>query len=1131
MSGIIWFRPASDRLVAEAIVGDGSASRRPGSRHATGFRVSSGGFQPARLPAGRRAPGFAAVALAIALGAAAGIADARAAVDFNRDIRPLLADRCYACHGPDAGTLKGDLRLDLRDQAIAPAKSGAAAIVPGHPDQSELVHRIFTADEDDRMPPAEAHKDLSAEERETLRQWIAEGAEYADHWAFLPVADPAPPEVGDPAWNAHAIDRFVRAAQTQRGLVPSPEADRTTLIRRVSLDLRGLPPTLGEIDAFLADHEAGAYERMVDAMLASPHFGERMAMLWMDLARYGDTNGYHFDSDRPVWLWRDWVIDAYNRNMPFDEFTVWQLAGDLLPDASVDHRIASGFNRNTRFNEEGGADPEEFLTSYANDRTVTLGRIWLGLTLNCAECHSHKYDPVSQKEYYQLTAFFNSLEEVGAGGVSGFHGKPVPPVMRVMTPAMQEERAAASHRAESLERAIAGQVAAAVTAYRDPAPDGTRAGPSESLAAWEAELAAWQPAAAPPAASTWDFAAGAAADTTGSLGGELQGGAQLTPDGLALDGRSAHVVTSPLSADLRAKTLEAWVRLSNLDQRGGAVMTVQSLDPDPGRQVFDAIVFGEREPRHWMPGSDYLKRTDNFGGAPETEAATAFVHVAIAYDEDGTVRGYRNGRPYGRPIKTSGPVTFAAGQSRIVFGARALPPGGNFMLAGHLRQARLHTRALSEEEIAACAGDQPPPAPAAVMMAARTAVADRTPEQAALLRDHYLRRVHAPTVQALAAPRAELESLRARIAFLSDETNHPMQMVSVELPEPREAFVLLRGDFQTRGERVERDVPAFLPAFPAGQSRDRLGLARWIMRTDQPLVARVQVNRLWHLLFGEGIVRTLGDFGQQGAYPSHPELLDWLARRFIESNWDVKHTLRLILHSHAYRQASNDTRRHADQDPMNTLLWRAPRVRLPAESIRDNALHAAGLLSAEIGGPPVFPPQPEDYYKGKNNSWRWNVSAGDDRYRRGLYTFWRRTTPYPSFVIFDAPDRAECTFERPRTNTPLQALVTLNDPQFVEAARVLAQRVLAEAPREIDDRLAFAFRLVLARAPDAHEQRILKELLAEQTAVFAADQTAAAALAASGPAPRPDTLDVVEHAAWTALANALLNLDETITRP
>jgi hypothetical protein len=1057
-------------------------------------------------------------------------AGAAGVVDFNRDVRPVLSDRCYACHGPDATSLKGDLRLDLREQATAPTPSGATAIVPGRPDQSELVRRLDAEDEDERMPPEDSHKSLSGEEKDMLRRWIAEGAVYKDHWSFLPPVSLELPPVDDAAWNVQVIDRMVHAVLSRNGLTPSPEADRATLIRRVSLDMRGLPPSLAEIDAYLGDTGVGAYERMVDAILASPQFGERMAMVWMDLARYGDTNGYHADSDRPVWLWRDWVIDAFNNNMPFDQFTTWQLGGDLFPDATDEQKIASGFNRNARFNEEGGADPDEFLAAYAGDRAVTMGRVWLGLTLNCAQCHTHKYDPISHKEYYQLTAFFNSMEEVGAGGVSGFHGKPVPPVMRAMTRPMKDELGEVTGLAAGVEREMETLLKSADAEYADPRLAGDLAASSaDSQAAWEEELAVWQPPAAPVAAAGWDFTQGAAA-TSGGLGGSLEGGAVTTAEGLVLNGTSAHVLTLPLTADLRAKTLEAWVKLDTLTQRGGAVMTVQTTDPDSSHQVFDAIVFGEREEGRWMAGSDSFLRTEDLGGEPETEAVGTFVHLAIAYDEDGTIRFYRNGQAYGKPVKKPGPVTFKAGAARVVFGARALPPGGNFMLAGVLREARLHERALSEAEIAACANRVPPPAPPAVLAVIATAADRRSAEDKALLRDYYLRHGHAATVAALAAPRQRAADLNARVAFLRNEANHPLQMVSVELPQPKETFVLMRGDFQTPGEKVGRDVPAFLPPFPDDQPRNRLGLARWLMQPDQPLVARVQVNRFWQLLFGEGLVRTMGDFGLQGSFPTHPELLDWLALQFVESKWDVKQTFRLMLTSQTYRQASNDTRRHAATDPQNKWLWRAPRVRLQAETVRDNALSAAGLLSLKMGGPPVFPDQPADFYKGKNNGWQWNVSPGEDRHRRGLYTFWRRTTPYPTFVIFDAPDRAECTFERPRTNTPLQALATLNDPQFVEAARVLAQRLLVAEPADADARLTLAFRLVLARSPEPREREVLQEFLKTQTGVYAASPEAAAALSRAGQASRPDGLDPAVHATWTALANLILNLDETITR-
>ena len=777
-------------------------------------------------------------------------------VDFNRDVRPILSDKCYACHGPDAKSLEGKLRIDLRDSATSPAKSGDVAIVPGHPEKSALVERIETTDTDEVMPPPKSHKTLTAEEKALLKRWIAQGAEYKEHWSFVGPQGTEPPTAGDAAWVVNGVDRFVAATLSARQMTPSPEADRATLVRRVSLDLRGVPPTIAEIDAFTNDTGEKAYEQMVDRMLASPRYGERMAMTWLDLARYGDTNGYHNDSDRPVWLWRDWVVNAYNSNMPFDQFTTWQFAGDLLPNATVEQKIASGFNRNVRFNEEGGADPAEFLTVYAADRAITMGRVWLGMTFNCAQCHTHKYDPIAHKEFYQLTAFFNSLEEVGAGAVTGFHNKPVPPVMKVPT------------------------------------------------------------------------------------------------------------------AETRTMIANTKVKLGELERQ---------LE----QGIFPSTVVG--------PAKD------------------------------------------GEPLAVS------------------------------------------------------------------------------LLKQ-------------------EIKKLRDEVAGLQNDKNAPLQMVSVEMAQPKPAFVLMRGDFQTPGEAVQRDVPKFLPPFPADQPRNRLGLARWLMQSNQPLVARVQVNRYWQMLFGEGLVRSMGDFGMQGMFPSHPELLDWLAVQFMDSGWDVKRTLKLIMMSRTYRQASSDTRRYAERDPQNKLLWRAPRVRLQAEAVRDNALAVAGLLSEKMGGPPVFPYQPSDFYKGKNDGWKWKLSTGDDLYRRGLYTFWRRTTPYPTFVIFDAPDRAECTADRPRTNTPLQALVTMNDPQFIEAARVLAQRLLTECQADTDARIALAYRLALARPPLPPEQQLMRDFIGKQLTLYRADTNAANALSSAGRAPRPETLNAAEHAAWTAAANVILNLDETITR-
>ena len=740
------------------------------------------------------------ISLAILLGAQLMLgsnAHAAGKVAFDRDVRPLLADKCFACHGPDVKDAKGDLRLDRRDSVVR--KDGTGAVVPGKPQESELIRRILSSDGDEQMPPPDSHRVLTAAEKETLRRWVAEGAEYTDHWAFAPASKPPLPPVRKNGWVRNAIDHFVLAGLEGGGMKPSAEAGRETLIRRVSLDLRGLPPTLAEIDAFLKDKETGAYERMVERMLASPHYGEKVALIWMDLARYGDTSGYHNDSTRDTWPWRDWVIKAYNDNMPFDRFTIEQLGGDLLPNATEQQKIASGFNRNARFNEEGGADPDEWLVRYAVDRTITLGRVWLGLTLNCAECHSHKYDPVSQKEFYELYAFFNSLEEVGAGGMAGFHNKPVPPVMRVAN------------------------------------------GKS-------------------PAAS---------------------------------------------------------------------------------------------------------------------------------------------------------------------------------------------------------------------------------------------------------------------------------QPISVEMAKPRPAFVLLRGDFQQKGDRVERDVPTILPRLPADGPRNRLALARWLFDPRHPLTARVTVNRLWAQLFGRGVVETIGDFGRLGRYPSHPELLDWMAVEFRESGWDTKHMFRLILNSATYRQGATNQHRYDEQDPANVLLSRSPRYRLMAEEIRDGALRTSGLLSEKIGGPPVFPFQPANYYAGKNGGWKWNLSSGEEGHRRGMYTFWRRTTPYPTFVIFDAPDRAECIVSRPRTNTPLQALTTMNEPEFVEAARAFAKSVVSEDACNLDAKLTTAFRRATARTPGEQERKILSELYQRRLEYYRQHPGDAAALMGDALASRgrkPSSADVAELAAWINVTNAILNLDEFIMR-
>jgi hypothetical protein len=852
-------------------------------------------------------------------------------VDYNRDILPILSSKCFNCHGPDANARKSGVRLDLRDAAIKPAKSGEVPIKPGHADQSEAMRRILTDDDSERMPPAKTGKSLTRHEMDLVKRWIDEGAEYAPHWAFVKPQRPAAPEVRNTAWVKNPIDAFVLYRLERAGLEPSPPADPVTLIRRLSLDLTGLPPSSAEVDEFIADwREASAkpqaaVERLVDRLLASPHYGEKMTQTWLDLARFGDTSGYHMDSTRQMSLWRDWVIDAFNKNMPFDQFTIEQLAGDLLPNTTTSQKIASGFNRNTRFNEEGGVDPEEYVIRYNIDRTNTLGQVWLGLTLGCAECHSHKSDPISHKEYYQLYAYFTGIKEPMKEGHE-IHEQPLPPLLKLPTPEQSSALGRLSGLRLAFEKAIAKELGRYI--YVDPLDDPTAtAGPERSQIAWEHDV------------------------------GE----------------------SPSLPAEVRA------------------VLKVK--------------------------------------------------------------RGERN------------------------------------------------------------------------------------PDQKKILRDYYLRKINQAAKAVFGGLEDEIDGILRSIKAIDDAV--PQTLVSEEMPDPRPAFILVRGDFQQRGPKVERGVPAVFPPLPAGAPNNRLGLARWLASPDHPLTARVVVNRLWAQLFGNGLVRSLGDFGTQGDYPSHPDLLDWLACEFLlpapsgrgaggegeaPNAWDIKRLLRAIALSATYQQSSIFRAGAAKIDPNNRLLSHMPRYRLSAEEIRDSALAISGLLNKRIGGPSFMPYQPPDFYKNKNEGWSWTPSAGDEQYRRGLYAFWRRTALHPMFVIFDAPSREECNVHRSLTNTPQQALVTLNDPTFVEAARAFAQKILAQGPTDRDGRVRFAFRSATCRSPNDAEMKVLRHRLEQQSNRFKADPDAASTLVNVGQYPRDASLDVVELAAWTAVANVLLNLDEVLMR-
>jgi mono/diheme cytochrome c family protein len=796
---------------------------------------------------------LAAFALIAAAPVAVRAGDAASAVDYNRDVRPILSANCFKCHGPDEDDREADLRLDVRAAALAPAGSGAPAIVPGKPEQSGLVKRVFSDKRGTMMPPPESGKTLTDAQKAALRAWIAQGAPYQSHWAYHAPRRQAVPAVKTPDRVHGPLDAFILARLEREGLEPAPEADRATLIRRVTLDLTGLPPTPAEVDAFLADARPDAYERLVDRLLASPRYGERMALDWLDAARFADTHGYHIDSGRDMTRWREWVIDAFNRDLPFDRFTVEQIAGDLLPAPTLEQKVASGFNRNHMITFEGGAIPEEYHAAYVVDRVNTTGTVWLGLTIACAQCHDHKYDPLTQKDFYRFYAFFNNVPENGLDGSKG---------------------------------------------------------------------------------------------------------------------NAAPMIAAPDAAQRRALA-----RLADARR--------------------DAEEFADFQSR------------------------------------------------------TTGP-TFAA-----------------------------------------------------------------------------LDRLDA-----------------ARKAEGDFQKTIPTAMVMSEMGRPRDTFLLIRGAYDKKGEAVAAGVPSFLPPLPAGSKADRLGLARWLVDPSNPLVGRVVVNRLWQAFFGVGLVRTAEDFGATGEPPSHPELLDALAVEFAAPDapgataWDVKRLVRGFVTSATYRRRSSASAALIARDPENRLLARGPRYRLPAEVVRDQALALAGLLNGEIGGKSVSPYQPPGLWEelmsredGKNwSAQTYSQSHGKDLYRRTMYTFWKRTSPPPSLATFDAPDRETCTVRRARTNTPLQALVLLNDPTYVEAARKLAERVLHDGAVTDADRVACAFRLAAARPPRPAESAVLLDVLRSDRDRFRADPAAARRLLAVGESPRDDRLDAAEHAAWTTVASVILNLDEVLNK-
>ncbi|HEX5271069.1 MAG TPA: DUF1553 domain-containing protein, partial [Gemmataceae bacterium] len=990
-----------------------------------------------------------------------------AAVEFNRDVRPILADACFPCHGPDKAKRKADLRLDTEEGA-------AKVLTPGDPAKSELFRRVTARDNDERMPPPKSGRALTAAQIDALKRWIVEGARWQKHWSFIPPVRPPLPPVKSPARVRNGIDRFILARLERDGLAPSPEADRTTLLRRVTLDLTGLPPTPAEVDAFLADRSPGAYEKAVDRLLASPRFGETMAARWLDAARYADTNGYQSDGERVMWRWRDWVIDALNADMPFDRFTTEQLAGDLLPNATLDQKIATGFNRNHRGNGEGGIIPEEYAAEYVVDRVETTATVWLGLTLGCARCHEHKFDPVSQKEFYQVFALFNNVPENGRALKYGNS----PPFLPTPTRRQQEQLTA-------LDRELAG------AAKRF-------AGLATELADAQAK---WEKSASP--AERW-------APERGQTAHFPLNGAEGR-----FDGRRSFDAGDVGDFGFYDKfTLAARVRAD--DRRGGMIL---SRTADTARAEGYAV--GLRDGRvfvhltkRWL---DDALRVETQRALPTGE----WHHVTVTYDGSRVAAGvkvYIDGRPEKTKVLLDELNQSFATKEPLRIGAGG---GADDRFRGDIADVRVYADGLTPDEAAWLS------VPETAGQIAAISPKKRSPAQAGKLRACFLDR-HAPA-SIRRAYRAVLD-LRSRRAALVE--GFPTTMVMEEMPVPRDTFVLVRGQYDKHGEKVSPGLPASLSAGmnPAARVKNRLDLARWLVDRSNPLTARVTVNRYWQTYFGTGLVKTAGDFGAQGEWPSHPELLDWLATELMDSGWDVKAMQRLIVTSATYRQDSSFREAMNRADPENRLLARGPRFRLPAEAVRDQALAASGLLVERVGGPSVKPYQPPGLWKELTGTEEYVPDHGEKLYRRGLYTFWKRTVAPPALVTFDAAGRETCVVRQTRTNTPLQALNLMNDITFVEAARVLARRAMREGGTTPQGRVTMAFRLATARPPRPAELSVLLDGYRQQLADYRRDEAAARKLTRIGEAPRDEKLDVCELAAYTTVASVILNLDEVLTK-
>jgi len=1035
-------------------------------------------------------------------------------IDFNRQIRPILSDLCFSCHGPDTNKRQAGLRLDTSEGARAVLESGHAAIVPADPAKSTILSRISATDPDVVMPPPSTGKSATAAQLELLTAWIRQGAEYRGHWSFIRPERSPVPAVKHADRAANPIDNFIFSKLEASGLAPAPEADRVTLIRRATFDLTGLPPTPEEIDNFVADSSPDAFGKLIDRLQQSPRYGEQMARYWLDLARYGDTHGLHLDNERSLWKYRDWVISAFNQNKPFDQFAIEQLAGDLLPDATVGQRVATGFIRNHVLTTEGGIIEDEYHWEYVADRIHTTSTVFLGLSLQCARCHDHKYDPFSQRDYYRLAGFFNNVPD---RIVSYSQGRMAEPLLKVPSKSQTAELEQLSRRETELQQLLVARS----TAVNDAAT------------AWAASLTEQQLAEMELAGLTHAFSLdesdGPFQDSTGRTApAVLHGGGSSVPGhlGKAWQFTGSNWIAAAEVADFEADqpfTAAAWIRT----EAGGSGTVFSRMDDAAAYRGYDLIVEGGRLNAH------FIDHWPDKGCKVSTAAVLKpqqWHHVTLVWQGNRRASGIRiyvDGAPQPLQIDNDGTVTGSLRTSKPFHIGRR---HASVPFTGQVDDLRIFSRALSEADIQRLVAGK---TLSGIRDIVRSAPASRSPEQQAELQRFYVEHID-----------TEARSWRTELAAIAPRRNTieqqiPLTMVMQEQTPRRPSFILNRGQYDQRGEQVTAGIPAvFAASLPASDPAaaqtepSRLDFARWLVSPDNPLTARVAVNRWWEMLFGTGLVETTEDFGIQGALPSHPELLDWLACELQSGGWNQKQMLKQMVLSATYSQSSDVTPALQERDPQNRLLARSARMRLPAEMLRDNALAASALLNPTVGGPSAKPWQPEGLWEDVSVERRekYQPDPGDGIYRRSMYTFWKRTCPPPAMTVFDAPDRETCLVRRSRTNTPLQALVLLNDPTYVEAARKLAERVLLGAGDDVA-RIDLACRIVLARPPQTAEHQELLQLVAAGRKHFAADPAAAAELRKVGRAAADQQIPDDELAAWSSAMSVLLNLDEAITRP